>query len=152
MLVRPRRRKMRNTSAALPVGFSTDRLRLARLSAEPLLPPRPPATGGEGWGEGGVRAILRVSPPHPGEGSAGIDRPRSASAARQRATVHVVVIHREVAQHGRRDVGERAWLQPWAGGEAAALDQEERPLLVGAEPAMLAEADLALVVGGVLHD
>src|SRR4029077_19492665 len=28
----------------------------------------------------------------------------------------------------------------------------ERPLLVGAEPAMLAEADLALVVRRILHD
>ena len=41
---------------------------------------------------------------------------------------------------------------PPPGREAAALDHQERALLVRAEAAMLAEADLAFVVGRVLHD
>src|SRR5947207_12260770 len=58
----------------------------------------------------------------------------------------------EMAQRGRRDIDQRARLPPHPRLEAAALDNQERPLLVRAEPAMLAEADLALAVRGVLHD
>src|SRR5712671_6001454 len=57
-----------------------------------------------------------------------------------------------MAQRGRRDIDQRARLPPHPGLEAAALDNQERPLLVRAEPAMLAEADLALAVRGILHD
>src|SRR3979411_1378086 len=70
----------------------------------------------------------------------------------QRAAVHVVMVHVEMAQRGRRDIDQRTRLPPHPGLEAAALDDQERPLLVRAEAAMLAEADLALAVRGVLHD
>src|SRR5947207_1587884 len=64
---------------------------------------------------------------------------QSARLARRRVAVHIVVIHVQVAQHGRCDVDERARAPPWAGEEAAALDHQKWPLLVGAEPAMLAK-------------
>src|SRR5260370_25074492 len=76
----------------------------------------------------------------------------SGGVSWQRAAIHVVMVHVEMAQRGRRDIDQRARLPPYPGLEAAALDDQERPLLVRAEPAMLAEADLALAVRGILYD
>src|SRR6202011_4183355 len=70
----------------------------------------------------------------------------------QGAAIHVVMVHMQMAQRGRGNVDQRTRLPPHPGLEAAALADQERPLLVRAEPAMLAKADLALAVRWVLHD
>ena len=59
---------------------------------------------------------------------------------RQRSAIHSGCGQAEMAQHGWGDVDQGGAGVAGAGDEAAARDEEERALLVFAEPAMLAEA------------
>ena len=54
-----------------------------------------------------------------------------------------------MAQHGRRDIDERRRHASHTRREAATFDHQKRPLLVGAEPAMLAEPDLRFAIGRI---
>src|SRR5258708_12033919 len=55
-------------------------------------------------------------------------------------------------QHRRRDIDERGAATPHPGDETAAGDEQERALLVAAEPAMLAEAGAVLWFERIAND
>ena len=149
--VRPARR---NWSARAAERSRTPRLRCQRHASRavvvraalpsPFPSSRSPGQAGEGrGGEGAGREIGR--PPASPRGHYAASRGRAVpsmsswSICRWRSTVGAISIS---------EVGSDA---PSA-REAAAFDHQEWALLVRAEPAMLAEADLAFTVGRVLHD
>src|ERR1700736_3514655 len=72
--------------------------------------------------------------------------------ARQRPSVHPVGCETKMPQHRRRDIDQRRTPTPYPGHNPAAGDEQERALLVAAEPAMLAEAGAVFRFERVAND
>src|SRR5271169_5547010 len=72
--------------------------------------------------------------------------------ARQRPAVHPGRVEPEMPQHCRRDINERGTTAIDPRGKAAAGDEQERSLLVIAEPAMLAKAGAVLRLERIAND
>src|SRR5947207_9223319 len=70
----------------------------------------------------------------------------------QRPAIHSGGGEIEMPQYRRRDVDERRTLWPDPGEKTAAGDEQERALLVAAEPAMLAEAGAIFRLERVAND